>query len=342
LVDLAEKGADLALLMDKISKVRASDWICGNTHGNKVVDIVFHPRRKVTHRIGGAFIVNEKVFKYLEYTSKGTKHAPTGVAPSDEFFLEETIALMLDDGEEIHFVEPYQFLVDVDKPWHVLEANEKFLDYLSQKYVKNEISSSAQISERAEINGVLIAGNGAVIGSNAFIEDFLIVDSKAIIQRCVIKGKTSIGGNSVITDFCKIWSHTSIGSNVRIMHAAEVKGVIMNKVSIMHNSYVNGVIGESVDIGAGTVIGDLRFNDLPPRVYTKGRREEENIYMNAAFIGDYSRTGINVSINPGVRIGAKSIIGPGVTVYKDVPSRKILIVKQDIIEESWDSSKYGF
>ncbi len=40
-----------------------------------------------------------------------------------------------------------------------------------------------------------------------------------------------------------------------------------------------------------------------------------------AILGDEVRTGINVSIFPGVKIGPGSWLGPGAVVEKDVASR---------------------
>jgi bifunctional UDP-N-acetylglucosamine pyrophosphorylase/glucosamine-1-phosphate N-acetyltransferase len=40
-----------------------------------------------------------------------------------------------------------------------------------------------------------------------------------------------------------------------------------------------------------------------------------------AILGDGAKTGINVSIFPGVKIGADAWIGPGAIVRADVPSR---------------------
>lgn len=50
-------------------------------------------------------------------------------------------------------------------------------------------------------------------------------------------------------------------------------------------------------------------------------------------MGDQSQTGINVSIMPGVKIGTFAHVGPGMTVYKDVPSGHAVFVRQTLISK---------
>jgi bifunctional UDP-N-acetylglucosamine pyrophosphorylase/glucosamine-1-phosphate N-acetyltransferase len=54
------------------------------------------------------------------------------------------------------------------------------------------------------------------------------------------------------------------------------------------------------------------------------------------------RTGVNVITQPGVKIGAYSCVGPGIVVYTDVPSRKLLLLKQEIVERDWGPERYGW
>ena len=46
--------------------------------------------------------------------------------PPPESEIAQSLQLMVDDGRTVLAVEPTDFLVDVDKPWHVLEANNRF------------------------------------------------------------------------------------------------------------------------------------------------------------------------------------------------------------------------
>ena len=70
-----------------------------------------------------------------------------------------------------------------------------------------------------------------------------------------------------------------------------------------------GVIGENTDIGAGTVCGTLRFDDNKTQHNINGKKQTHEANSNAIFLGDYTRT------------GAYSLVGPGVVLSKDLPSK---------------------
>jgi bifunctional UDP-N-acetylglucosamine pyrophosphorylase/glucosamine-1-phosphate N-acetyltransferase len=78
------------------------------------------------------------------------------------------------------------------------------------------------------------------------------------------------------------------------------------------------VVCENVNFGAGTIIANLRFDEQPVKVWIKGERVNTGRVKLGSFIGGYVKTGVNSSILPGVKIGAYSIIYPGVVVSKDV------------------------
>jgi bifunctional UDP-N-acetylglucosamine pyrophosphorylase/glucosamine-1-phosphate N-acetyltransferase len=67
----------------------------------------------------------------------------------------------------------------------------------------------------------------------------------------------------------------------------------------------------------------LRFDEKPVKMLVKGVLEDTGRVKLGSIIGAYVRTGINVSIMPGVKIGSYSWILPGVVVYRDVPSNTI-------------------
>ena len=73
-----------------------------------------------------------------------------------------------------------------------------------------------------------------------------------------------------------------------------------------------------------------------------GRREFPRNGSNATYFGDYVRTGVNVITQPGVKIGAYSCVGPGIVVYEDVPSRKLILLKQETVERDWGPERYGW
>jgi bifunctional UDP-N-acetylglucosamine pyrophosphorylase/glucosamine-1-phosphate N-acetyltransferase len=116
----------------------------------------------------------------------------------------------------------------------------------------------------------------------------------------------------------------------------------MDNVYLYHYMEIYGLIGESTDIGAATVCGSLRFDDGETIHRVKGRREFPRKFSDATYIGDFCRTGVNVIIMPGCKVGPYSILGAGVILEEDVPSRTSIRVKQTLEKHSWGPEKYGW
>ncbi|MHA1617188.1 MAG: sugar phosphate nucleotidyltransferase [Candidatus Njordarchaeales archaeon] len=340
--EASKRRGECVVLATKLNRERPNDWICCRVREKRIEQIIAHPRHSVSHRLVGIYVLSEKIIPYLEITPEFMSHIPVGVMPPKEYFLEESMAMMIDDGEEILAVEPSNFIVDVDKPWHILEANKEYLKYIGERLEKDLIDPEAEVSERAEIYGHIVIGKNSKIGPNTVIRGNAFIGANANIEHCIIGENVVIGDYARIGEYCKIWPQTSIGKRTRILHLAEVEGVIMDGVSVMHHAMIYGVIGRFTDIAAGTVVGNLRFDDNPPRMRIRKRREFPPRIASAAYIGDYCRTGVNSMIMPGVRIGPYSIVGPGVIVYKDVPPRKLILPKQELEIRDWGPEIYGW
>ncbi len=63
---------------------------------------------------------------------------------------------------------------------------------------------------------------------------------------------------------------------------------------------------------------------------------------NAVYLGDYTRTGVNTIIMPGVKVGPYSVIGAGVILNEDLPNNSLIYVKQELVRKSWGPEKYGW
>ena len=103
-----------------------------------------------------------------------------------------------------------------------------------------------------------------------------------------------------------------------------------------------GVIGTGTDLGAATVCGTLRFDDGDTEHRVKGRRERPQKHANAAFIGDYARTGVNAIIMPGRKVGVYSIVGPGVILAEDLSDRTVVMARQEQERKAWGPERYGW
>jgi len=343
LIDSFERsGAEAAALVQRLEGERPNDWICAKLSGEKLTGIEGHPRGG-SHRLCGVYAFKPSAWRYVLRNPGLVTDVPVGGMPPPEAELAQSIGLMIDEGVEVLAVECREFLVDVDKPWHLLEANARLVDYLSRKLEGDEIAPGAEIHGSAEINGKVVLGRGSRIGPRVVVEGTLIAgENVEITNGAILRGTIMIGDGSRVRDYSLITGHTCVGKRCIVGHGAEMSGVMMDKVYLYHYCEMFGVIGTATDIGAATVCGTLRFDDGETVHTVKRRREIPPVGANAVYIGEFCRTGVNAIIMPGCKIGSYSVVGPGVILYEDLPSRTMILAKQELVRKEWGPERYGW
>jgi NDP-sugar pyrophosphorylase family protein len=257
---------------------------------------------------------------------------------------ESDLAQSLNDWKaEIAAVKAVEFVVDMDKPWHILEANMKMSAHLAAGLTENRIHPSARIHDGAEIEGFIELGENSVIGNRVVAKGNVIVGANTnIVNGPMLQGSAVIGDNCRVDNYCILNGNSVIGHNCVLGHGAEMDGVMFDGAYLWHYCEICGLVGASVDIGAATVCGTLRFDDGDATHVVKGRRERPSIEANSTYFGDYSRTGVNVITMPGVKIGIYSCVGAGIVVYEDIPDKTMRLLKQDAVDREWGPEKYGW
>ena len=335
------QNAQVAALIQPLGDEDASNWICVKTREDCVTMIEGHPRGG-SHRLCGIYAFKADSIQYLLRNTGIVTQVPVGGMPPPESEVAQSLQLMIDNNIDVLAVETVDFLVDVDKPWHVLEANGRLVDYLSRQIDEDQIADGAEVSDAADIHGKLVLGENTEIGPRVTVNGNLIAGANnRITNGAILKGNTFIGDQCRISDYCEIKTST-IGNRCIVGHGAEMSGVLFDKVYLYHYCEMSGVFGSATDIGAATVCGTLRFDDRDTHIQVNGRYEVPTYGANATYMGDYCRTGVNAIIMPGRRIGSYSIVGPGVILYEDVPSKTIITVKQELIKRPWGPEKYGW
>jgi bifunctional UDP-N-acetylglucosamine pyrophosphorylase/glucosamine-1-phosphate N-acetyltransferase len=71
-------------------------------------------------------------------------------------------------------------------------------------------------------------------------------------------------------------------------------------------------------------------------VTVKGERVNSGRRKLGALVGDNVKTGIGVTIMPGVTIGPDSAIGANLTVDFDVPRGAFVYAKMEVANRSWE------
>ncbi len=99
----------------------------------------------------------------------------------------------------------------------------------------------------------------------------------------------------------------------------------MDHTHIGHLSYVgDSVLGESCNLGAGTITANLRLDDGIVKMRVKGEVVETGRRKLGTILGDGVKTGINVSIMPGVKIGPGAWVAAHLSVERDVRAKEFL------------------
>lgn len=317
------------------------DWICANVDGLNLIQVQGHPR-DASHRLVGLFAFRKEALSFVEANPGVMRSVPVGGMPPLEFELAQSLQMMVEAGEKVAAVETKGFVVDVDKPWHILEANRLVVEELSQQCHEDQIAPSAKIDDSAEINGRIILKENCIVGKRVVISGFLFADAGTqIVNGAILRGHTVAGKNCKIRDYCLL-GDCVLGHKCIVGHGAEFEGVAFNTVYLYHYCEVFGVLGEAVDIGAATVCGTLRFDDSETVHKVLGKREVPHIGANASYIGDFSRTGVNAILMPGVKVGSYCCVGPGVVLYKDLPHRTLVLLRQDLEHREWGPERYGW
>ncbi|ADL19496.1 Putative nucleotidyl transferase [Acidilobus saccharovorans 345-15] len=192
--------------------------------------------------------------------------------------------------------------LDVGRPWDYLLANRRALRELKGQIVKGEIHSTAVIE------GPVYIGEGSEVA-----------------PYTVIEGPVYIGNNVKVGPSTHIRPETVLLDGSKAGYAVELKGsVLMEYARAPHFNYVgDSVIGEDVNLGAGTITANLRFDHNSIKMSVKDQLVDTGLQKLGAIMGGHSQTGINVSLMPGVKVGSYAIIYPGCVVRRDVKSREV-------------------
>ena len=86
-----------------------------------------------------------------------------------------------------------------------------------------------------------------------------------------------------------------------------------------HLSYVgDSVIGEGCNLGAGTIIANLRHDNANVKSAVKGKLIDTGRRKFGTVFGDNVHTGISTSIFPGRKLWPNTCTRPGQIVDKDI------------------------
>jgi UDP-N-acetylglucosamine diphosphorylase / glucose-1-phosphate thymidylyltransferase / UDP-N-acetylgalactosamine diphosphorylase / glucosamine-1-phosphate N-acetyltransferase / galactosamine-1-phosphate N-acetyltransferase len=218
--------------------------------------------------------------------------------------------------------------VDMDRPHDLLDAHYVILSRMVQKLGKTSISKSAKIPKTVFIKGNVSIGSDVKIAEDVKIGEHVWIGKRTRIDR----GAT-IGSYTVIGDDVKIGADAKvygvIGNNSQVGRGAEFGGMIMEYVGFPHTSHLAGIVGNHCNISVGIVTGTKKLMNPPFRMFIQGKAEKT--HLAGVAIGDHSFIGAGALLMGGSKIGPYSVVGPGVTVYRDVPPNKMVMRKEEVL-----------
>lgn len=230
--------------------------------------------------------IREKSGAGSGFVNAGVYH----LTPSIVDFAERTIASergeyeltdsiqMLNEHEEITVIPLEGYWNDIGYPWEYIDANLYMLDRIG-----------FSVGEDTELWDSAIIRKPAVIGKGCKIKN-------CILERSVVGDRSVVGEFSVLK-----------------------RSVLMSNSKVPHLNYVaDSVIAEGCNLGAGTKIANVRFDDAPVKMGIKGKRIDSGRRKLGAVIGYHVKTGLNVSIYPGVKISSTKWIEAGSLVNRDI------------------------
>lgn len=207
-------------------------------------------------------------------------------------------------------------------PWHIFLYNAISLtfDFALAKKGKHRLSVPETVFVKNEKS--IFIEEGAVISHaiiNAEEGPVFISKDAVVMEGALLRGPLFVGEGAVVKMGAKIYGATTIGPYCTV--GGEIKNsVFFGYSNKAHDGYLgDSVIGEWCNLGAGTTNSNLKNTAGNIAVHLLGK---QYILGNkcGAFIGDYSRTAINTSINTGTVIGTcANVFGSGLTP-KYIPS----------------------
>ncbi len=227
------------------------------------------------------------------------------LSPRNEYEATDGLTMLAQDYPVriVKVVDKGQWL-DIGRPWDLLEANRLAL-----------ASKAGQTRIQGEIHPTAVVEGPVIVEEGAVIKPFTVVEGPAYIGRGAVVGPHA---------YIRGWGVLRDGSKVG--HSTEFKAsILFEDAKAPHLNYIgDSIVGEHVNLGAGTITANLRFDKKTIKMNIKNIRVDTGRSKLGAVIGGYAQTGINVSIYPGVKIGSHALVYPGCVVKRDVEKNGVV------------------
>jgi NDP-sugar pyrophosphorylase family protein len=194
----------------------------------------------------------------------------------------------------------------------VWDALKRLADYVRDNLrpaIEGTVMPGAWVGEQVQI------GPGTVVETGA-----MIIGPAIIGRDCRLRGGAYVRENVVA------------GDRVVIGHASEVKGsILLDTAQAPHFNYVgDSILGRETNLGAGTILSNLKVTDDQVIVECDGRRLATGMRKFGAVVGDGVQTGCNAVLNPGTLIGKGTLIYPCCSLRGVIPAHSVVKLRQEV------------
>lgn len=162
-----------------------------------------------------------------------------------------------------------------------------------------------------ELYGTTEVYAGAVIESHTWLRDTR-VDAGAHIRHFSHLEEAHVGEGCIAGPYARLRPGAVMEAGSRVGNFVEMKKSVLGKKSkANHFTYLGDTtVGEGVNIGAGTITCNY-----------DGVNKYKTVIEDGAFIGS------NTSLVAPVTVGAKSLVGAGSVITKDVPENSLAVAR---------------
>lgn len=175
--------------------------------------------------------------------------------------------------------------------WEALKKLKDYIEHLNLGDIRGTVSSRAFL-----INSEMITiGKGSVVEPGAYI-----------------KGPCWIGENCTVRHGAYLRGYVIAGNQCVLGHDSEFKNtILLNGAHAAHFAYVgDSILGNRVNLGAGTVCANLKFNKQLVAIKFDGNRIDSGLKKLGAVLGDDAQTGCHSVLNPGTVFGKSALCYP--------------------------------
>lgn len=185
--------------------------------------------------------------------------------------------------------------LDARRPWELLAANEAYLAHV-------ERTLAGDVHPDAECRGAVV------------VEPTASVDAGVVLE-----GPAYVGRGATVGPNAYVRGRTFLGRNAHVGHSVEIKNsVVMAGAQVPHLSYVgDSVVGPDANLGAGTIVANLRHDGDAVEVAHDGDRVSTGRRKFGAVVGSDAKLGIGTRLNVGVTVGPGATTNPGEVVTRD-------------------------